>query len=123
MPKYGIPQGGGVLTQVDPGEGLILFNAEKLTAPQAGLAFARGFTSPGPQPSGSVFTISFPGAGPTDSVGIQGANVDVDAEYQTLFTSTNLEKDYYNDVGEFAFYRPILLSGGVNLALTVIVQR
>lgn len=127
MPNYGVAQSGSNvvsglnLVVLNPGDQFFLFNAESLTAPQASVAFNRG---PGPtlEPAGIVFTIKF-AAAPTDSLVIQGSNTDVDGDYQTLFTSTNKQFDYYADIGEFAYYRAKLVSQSAGGAVTVIAQR
>lgn len=134
MPNYGVAQAGSQappnqglnLTVLNPGDAMYLFNAETPTAPQASVAFCRG-VGPMEIPAGLVFTIKISGANPTDTVLIQGSNTDLDADYQTVFTSTNKQFDYYADIGEFSFYRAKLNSGtsggGGFGTLTVLVQR
>ena len=95
-----------------------LFNAEVLAAPVASIPFLRALS----QDSGTTFTIGF-AAAPTASVAIQGSNVDLDAQYQTLYTSSNKQVDGYTDIGRWRYYRAILLSQSAGGALTVIAQR
>ena len=128
MPNYGTPQAGfnqtspGLnLTTLLPGDRLALFNAETPTAPQASVAFARGYAPQG-QPPRITFTVAF-AAQPTAVVQIQGANQDLDAQYQTLFSSAvNDQTSSYVDNGCFAFYRARLDSQTAGGALTVIAQ-
>lgn len=121
MPNYGVAQAGGVLTAIQPGDWYKLFDAETATAPQASVAFARA-PSPSGADEGITFTISF-ATQPTAVVLIQGANVDSDAEYQTLFQSANLQTDKYTDRNRFAFYRAVVQSQSAGGAITVIAQR
>ena len=129
MPNYGVAQAGSQLppnqglnlSVINPGESIYLFNAESPAAPQASVAFCRG-VGPMETPAGLVFTIKFATA-PTDSLVIQGSNTDLDGDYQTLFTSTNKQYDYYADIGEFLFYRAKLVSQSGGGAVTVLVQR
>lgn len=121
MPVYGVPQSGGVLACISPGESITLFNAETLTAPQASVAFNRG-NSPSLSDQGTTFQILFATA-PTSTLAIQGSNVDVDAAYVTLFTSTSKQQDSYTDTQRFAFYRAKLLTQSAGGAVTVIAQR
>jgi hypothetical protein len=129
MPNYGIPQSGSQLPPnqglnlavINPGDSIVLFNAESPAAPQPSVAFARG-VGPMNIPAGIVFTISF-AAAPTDSLVIQGSNQDIDSQYQTLYTSTNKQTDFYADLGEFLFYRAKLVSQSAGGAVTVIAQR
>ena len=122
MKLYGAAQSGGGLQSVSPGERIVLFDGtETPVANITSLAFAR---APGPTqvPAGIMFTTHF-GAAPTAAVLVQASNVDADAQYQTVFTSTNRQNDLYQDAGTFAFYRVQLsayVSGGMP---TVIAQR
>jgi hypothetical protein len=127
MPPYGdLPSKVGATgqgaTSLVPGDRLALFNAETVTAPQSSIAVARGYNPAGGAAVPMVFTIHF-AAAPTASVLIQGSNVDVDAQYQTVFTSTGLQDENYTDYGIFQFYRAQLASQSAGGALTVIVQR
>jgi hypothetical protein len=116
MPNYGSLSGGGVATEIFPGDSLILFNAESPTAPQASISLAMGLGAMGR--AGITFTI----AATAGTVQIQGSNQDVAGTYQTLWTTTNVANDMYADLGGFAYYRAnitVLSSGTV----TVIAQR
>ena len=121
MPNYGTPQAGGTLTALQPGDAMYLFNAESPTAPQASVAFARA-VGPSASDQGVTFQIEF-AAAPTASVLIQGSNVDSDAWYITLYTSSNKQFDSYTDTQRFAFYRSKLASQSAGGALTVLAQR
>lgn len=121
MPNYGTPQAGGTLTALQPGDELYLFNAETPAAPQASIAFARGY-SPSGDDAGVTFQILF-AAAPTDSLVIQGSNIDSDADYETLYTSTSKQQDAYTDTGRWAFYRAKLVSQTAGGAVTVLAQR
>ena len=122
MKLYGAAQAGGSLQSVSPGERIILFDGTE--TPVAGitsLAFAR---APGLMqvPSGIVFTMDFPAAF-TGTMQIQGANWDTEASYHTLYTKDNTQSDYYQDAGNFMFYRAKVsayTSGGMPV---VIAQR
>lgn len=114
MPNYNAAQPGGSLTSVPPGTPFTLFNAESPAAPQASIAFARAY-SPNGSPAGMVFHVQ----AATGTVNIQGSNVDTDAAYQTLHTTTNLANDFYADLGEFAFYRAQLSAGAGPITVLV----
>lgn len=126
MPLYGVSQSGfngppneGLnLALLIPGDGpYFLFNAETLTPPQASVAFARGL-GPNGQKGPIVFTISY-ASSPTAVLVIQGADTDLDADYITLSTSTNVQNDFYTDLGLFSFYRAKLVSQSGGGAVTV----
>lgn len=124
--NYGVTQSGGTtsasqLVALQPGDAFTLFSAESPAAPQASVAFTRAM-GPGGVDGGTTFTIAF-AAAPTDAVAIQGSNTDVDAQYQTLYTSTNKQFDSYTDTGRWAFYRAKLVSQSAGGAVTVIAQR
>lgn len=109
MPLYNTPQSGGVLSAVAPGDKYIMFDGTE--TPAAGLASVAFNRACGPltAPALAVFTVTFPNAAPTATVQIQGSNDDVDGHYQTLFTTTSGQQNsFYNDYGEFAFYRAVL---------------
>ena len=122
MKLYGAAQAGGSLQSVSPSERIVLFDGTE--TPVAGitsLAFAR---APGPTqvPAPIAFTMDFTAA-PTVTMLIQGANVDAEASYQTLYTKADTQHDYYQDAGNFMFYRAKVsayVSGGMP---TVIAQR
>lgn len=122
MPNYNVPQSGGQLTSLIPGDQVFyLFKAETLVAPQASVAFSRG-AAPGTEtPALMVFTISFASA-PTATVSIQGSNEDIDSQYQDLQTGTT-QLWSYSDLGGFAFYRAKLETYSAGGALTVTVKR
>ena len=125
MPNYSVPQAGfngppneGLnLAVLIPGDVYFLFNAETPTAPQASVAFARGL-GPNGQKGPILFTISF-ASSPTAVVEIQAADTDLDANYQTVFTSTSTQLDNYSDLGLFSFYRAKLVSQSGGGAITV----
>jgi len=120
MPNQGTVQGGGVLTVVNAGDQITLWNAETPVAGAASLNFNRGSDPVAGQPNVIVFAISFATA-PTAVVEIQGSNDLVN--WNTLYTSTNTSPDYYGDAGGFAFYRALLVSQSGGGAITVIAQR
>ena len=126
MPNYGtLPltgAGSGVpATVLSPGDQEYLFQNESPTAPQLSIAISRSSGSTG-VPSGIVFAVKCP----SGTVLILGANVDTPAEWalaagNPLHTSTNAAYDYYEDIGNFAFYC-CQLSAGTG-PVTVIAQR
>ena len=126
MPVYGVAQAGSNataglnLTSLISGDDYVLFNAETLTAPQASVAFAVAYSVNG-EPVTKTFTMDF-ASSPTAALLIQGANVDTDANYQTLYTSTNIQHDNYTDTLAFKYYRAKLSTGGSSNALTVRVH-
>ncbi len=122
MPNYGVAQAGGVLTAIQPGDSLLLFNAESPTAPQSSVAFARGYNPGGGGGNPIVFQAIWESS-PTAALYIQGSNVDTDADYITLGTITNTSPAYYADAGGFLFYRVQLFSQSAGGAVTVKVQR
>ncbi len=123
MPNYGVPQAGGVLTSLQPGDGIFyLFDNESPTEGQASVAFCRSF-SPGGDDAGSTFVIDWASA-PTGVVTIEASNQDVDADYQTIWTwSANNQHDNYTDIVRFKFYRAKVVSVDAGLPVTVTVQR
>ncbi len=122
MPNYGSAQAGGIVALYPGDNGYRLFNAESPTAPQASVPFARAM-GPTQGDNGSTFQILYVNP-PTAVVVIQGSNIEADADYETVFTSTNAETDQYTDIGRYAFYRAKLVSGTVPTGgLTVIVSR
>lgn len=123
MSNYGVLQAGGTLTEILPGDAFTLFNAESPAAGQASVAFATGYCPGGGPSHGIVFTIDYAATSVTAVMLIQGSNRDVDADYQTLYTSTNVQHDNYADVGGFAFYRAKLSTESAGLPVTVIAQR
>ena len=114
MPVYGSLQAGGTPTALQPGDGMVLFNAEVVGAGVASIPFARGF-SPGGGAPPIVFTASWTAGAPS----IQGSNVDDPAQYITLGPTGAVSPGFYADSGGFAFYRAISAGGTV----TVRVQR
>ena len=92
---------------------------ETPAAPQASIPLARAISA-SQSDQGTTFQIIFT-ASPTAVVEIQASNVNVDADYVTVYTSTNTQFDAYTDVGRSAFYRARLLSGSGTLS--VIAQR
>jgi hypothetical protein len=125
MPNYGIPQAGGTLTALQPGDKLTLFNAESPAPPQASVAFARGMGMMSAD-GGSTFHASFATPPTAAVVNIQAANQDIDADYTNVgtLTFTGPQTDQaYTDVGRSAFYRAQLASQSGGGAITVTVQR
>ena|ERR1019366_7152669 len=122
MPAYNSPQPGGVLTDLRPGDPLYyLWNAETPAAGTASVAFCRG-QSPSGSDEGMTFQMSWAVA-PTGTVVIQGANQDIDALYETLWTSTSTQLDNYTDTTRRTFYRAKLVEYAAGGALTVSVKR
>lgn len=105
MPLYGTPQSGGTLTSIIPGDSFTHFDGTE--TPSAGvtsIAFSRGY-SPSGDDAGITWYVQFPLASPSAVVLIQGANSNVEANYQTLDTITDLQQAAYTDTGRAAFYR------------------
>jgi hypothetical protein len=124
MPLYGaLPNNssaaGQPATSVYPGDAVALFNAEQPAAGDASISICIP-----PAPGGTyrpiVFDIQF-AAVPAGDIQIQGAMEDKEAAFQTLYTSTAKQQDFYNDDGGFAFYRARNSSsvGGGNLTVAV----
>ena len=106
----------GFQTAVSPGEELTLFDGTE--TPTAGLTSASFVRAPGPTqvPAPMLFTIHYAAGVPNATVLVQASNIDAEANYQTLKTSTNLQDDYYQDAGNFLFYRMKMsayVSGGM----------
>jgi hypothetical protein len=114
MPNYVA----GASKLIIPGQNYNFFNAESPSAPQSSIAMAHRVNA------GGLYTpinfVIFFSAAPTDSLLIQGAEVDLDSHYQTLFTSTNSQFDKYGDIGAFPFYRARIVSWSGGGTLTVI---
>ena len=122
MPNYNTLQAGGTVTAIQPGDSITLFNAEAPAAGQASISFATGY-SPGGGPAHAItFTIDY-AAAPTAVMVIQGSNRDIDADYQTLYTSTSIQHDSYSDGGGYAYYRAKQISESGGQPVTVIAQR
>lgn len=129
MPLYGVAQPGSNvtsglnLTTVGVGEKITLFDGtETPGATVKSVAFARG-AGAGPVPGGGItFTADFASSS-TSSLVIQGANQDVDADYTTVKTWTNVTHDNYTDTADFAFYRAQLVSYSGGGMPVVIAQR
>lgn len=140
MPNYGVAQagsnratptvvngaagqpGGFNVVALQPGQSYLLFNAETLTAPQSSIAVLMAMGPDAGADRGVSFSIHFASA-PTAQVDIQASNVDDDAQYVSVYSSTNRQNDGYVDYGRYLFYRAQLVSGGSNDALTVIINR
>ena len=123
MPNYGTLQAGNTLpTALQPGDSMLLFNAESPTAPQSSIAFAVGY-NPGGGGSNPIVFEAVWASSPTATLYIQGSNTDADAQYITLGTITNTSPAYYADSGGFAFYRVQLASQSAGGAITVKVKR
>lgn len=118
MPNYGTAQAGGVLTALQPSDGpYYLFNAESPTAPQASIAFARGYS-----PTGNMAITFQVMDASTAVVNIQGSNLDIAADYVICHTSnmaSGTPLDSYTDLNNFAFYRAYLVSGTGPLTVVV----
>jgi hypothetical protein len=112
VPVYGTPQAGG-LTALAPGESMKLFDAETPGAATASIPFARAISA-SQDDAGTTFQIIAAAVG----VLIQCSNVDVAADYVTVYTSVSLI-DAYTDIGRSAFYRAVSPGG----LITVIAQR
>lgn len=77
-----------------------------------------------PQSASFSWTTKFTGAPSAVSVSIQGANVDSDASYSTIDTSTNTAGETRTKTAQaFKFYRAIINSatGGTGIELTFTV--
>ena len=137
MPSYGdLPVGAGTTvagpTACVPGDQLILFNNETVTAAQASIVMARA-KGPGDDDAGTTFFIEF-AAAPTDSLEILGSNktpvpnaagvyVFNLADWYLLFTSTNKQQDYYTDTGRFAYYCAYMATQAAGGKVICIAQR
>ena len=141
MPAYGAPQAGSSatiafssggapvytptpgknLTCVSPGDFYKLFDAEVVAAGTTSVAFSRGH-SPSMDDAGMTFQMSWASA-PTAVIEIQGSNIDSDAFYETLWSSSNTQFDNYTDTARWAFYRAKVISYSAGGAVTVTVQR
>ena len=121
MPLFTTPQAGNVRTAVYPGDKYTLFDGTE--SPSAGLKSVAFNRAPGNGQSGNgmVFTVDFTSA-PTATVQIQGANSDIEANYQTLATIST-QHGYYNDYAEFAYYRAVLSAYSAGGQPVVTVQR
>ena len=128
MPAYGalanVPTAKGQNpAALYPGDSMALFSAEASTA-IAGYPNGTSMAVSIPPHPGGYKPISFDiefATAPTGIILIQGAMQDVDASYQTLYTSTSKQQDTYADYGGFVFYRARLTtsSGGGNVTVTV----
>ena len=122
MPLYGTAQAGGFPTVIYPGDSFTLFDGtETAGAAVKSIAFRRGLAPGGLNP-GTTFQIVFPSSS-TDSLVIQGSNLDVDADYITLATSTSKQTDFYTDTGDWAYYRAQLITYSGGGMPQVIAQR
>lgn len=79
--------------------------------------------SPSGDDAGTSFTIDFAAAATGSTVVIQASNQDVDADYQTVFTSTAKQHDAYTDIGRSKFYRALCSTYAAGGNLTVIASR
>jgi hypothetical protein len=131
MASYGdLPSGVGTTaaspTAVAPGDNLVLFNNETVTAPQASIVLNRAMGR-GDEDAGISFFIEF-ASSPTDSLQILGSNklpaaTFALADWIVLFTSANNQKDAYTDTQRFAYYCAYLVSQSGGGKLTVTAQR
>lgn len=115
------PKPGLNLTSLGPGEFMKLFDAEVVAAGQASIAISRG-NSPSAADNGITFQIIWASA-PTAVIEIQGSNVDVDADYETLYSSSNVRYDNYTDTVRWQYYRAKVISYSAGGACTVNAQR
>lgn len=132
MPKYGIAQAGSQsganmglnLTGVAPGESFVLLSTsdDVTTGTPASVAFMP-ITGPDNLRSGITFTIDWTATPTGSTVLIQGSNLDIDGDYQTLYTSTATAHDSYNDVGGFLFYRAKVSVYSAGTSVQVIAKR
>ena len=104
MPLYGttLPEP----ARIYPGQQYALFDGTETPGAGVKSVVFRPSQNNGILPSGMVFTVDFALA-PTATVQVQGANTDIDANYQILSTIST-QHGYYSDLGEFAFYRAVL---------------
>jgi hypothetical protein len=121
MKLYGELQAGGSLKAISPGERVVLFDGTE--APAAGVTSLAFVRAPGPAqtPARIVFSFHF-GAVPDATVQIQGSNRDVDAEYQVLDSKAATQDWFYQDEGNFAYYRA-KLSAYVGGGMPVVVAQ
>lgn len=120
MPTYTAPQVGNVPSSLIPGQSILLFSAEAATGASQSVA------CPTITPAGSTTTLfqtlwgSAPG---TYTVTIQASNVDTDADYETIFTSTNTQFDNFTSTVPWAYYRAKVTANGGGVLLTVVARR
>ncbi len=105
-----------------PGDTLVMFDGtETPGADVKSIALSRA-TGPTLVPAGIVFTVDF-GSAPTAVVLIEAANEDTEAKYQVLDTITDTQHAYYDDQGNFAFYRAVLSTYSAGGMPQVVAQR
>jgi hypothetical protein len=102
---------------VYPGDVVFPFNSESPAPPQASQQFALAPTVGGTGPGGRevVWQISFASAPASVNVVLQAADVDADANYQVLDTSTNTageRRQVVNIQAKFLRVKLISQSGG-----------
>ena len=125
---YGTPQSGSNtsgaaynIRALSPGDKLTLFDGTETPGSAVkSVAFSRGY-NPGGGVANTSFIINFASA-PTAVVQIQCAYQDVEASYQTVYTSTDTQKDAYTDEGSAPFWRAQLLTysaGGMPVVTAV----
>ena len=122
MPLYGVSPPIGL----SPGQQMVLFAGESLTAPQASQVFSRG-PSPSLSDQGITFFMQF-ASSPTRSLLILGSNklpaaTFTSGDWITLATSSNKQVDSYTDTTRYTFYCAYLASQSGGGALTVNAQR
>ena len=112
MPAYGDnpgPTGTGVgasgqsATALQPGDSLILFNAETPGAGERSLAIARAI-GPTADDVGTTFSVLCTSAPTAGDFLIQAANTDAPVSYQTVYTATTGASQNYTDVGRWKYY-------------------
>lgn len=124
--SYDPPNQGLNVTALIPGDRYTLWDA--ITPSGSGVAsVAFSAAKSGPVTAPIVFAAHWATAPTASVVNIEGANVDLDADYQILASILTgvLTNGYYADEGGFAFYRAKIasLTIGPGAGLTVIVQR
>ncbi len=109
---------------VYPGDVVFPFNGESPSPPQASQQFALGPTVGGTGPGGRVvaWQTSFASAPGSVSVTLQAADVDADANYQVLDTSTNTageRRQVANVQARFLRVRLATQSGGGAISVSL----
>lgn len=142
MPIYGVAQAGSSatltfdsagnpiytptpglnLTTLQIGEYMKLFDAEAGVTGKTSVAIARGNPA-GSADNGITFQIIWSGTPTGSTVEIQGSNVDVDADYETLYQSVATQFDNYTDTVRWNFYRAKLTVYASGTNLTVNAKR
>ena len=130
MPLFGTRQAGGTLAALIPGEEITLFNAETITAPQASIAFARGYNPGGTSGFAMTFQVEFAASPTTAAVQILGTNKQqladgtaiTLADWTVLVEQDNTQTFSYTDEGSSAFYCVYVASQSAGGAITATVK-